>query len=214
MDVDPPQVIPPTHQPAQPQEAQGRSQGEEASKRDPESGEATADTVTVSVAPPSTTEAPAQPLSPTADSANTGMSLTHSQFTHASCISSSTSFPPYCTDAHLSIPSISSQFILAHSSLICSLPPPPPFVPPPLITSTLAFPSSPRYSLRPRNKDKGPDVVGLDSVRSPITLKTSRGRPSRITKARHTADEEVALGRQQTIFGALRAKDGPPPLPS
>lgn len=73
VDTDPPQVPPPpTPQPAQPHEAQGRSQEVEAPRGVSESGEAIANTVTVSVAPPSTTEAPAQPLSPTVDSANTG----------------------------------------------------------------------------------------------------------------------------------------------
>ena len=103
---------------------------------------------------------------------------------------------------------------------ICSLPLPSPMAPPSRITSTLATlsshssPSPPRYNLRPRLKDKGLDAVGLDLTSLPMSPKNSRGRPSRISKARHTADEEVALGRQQTIFRALRARIGPSPLPS
>jgi len=124
------------------------------------------------------------------------------------------------------LPSMASHInpdSLPHSSLICSLLIPSPVLSPckpSLITSSLATlpaPSSlvsPRYSLRSRSRDRGLDAFGLDSEPVPISLKNSRGQPSRITKARHTADAEVTQGRQQTIFRALRAKKGPVPLPS
>lgn len=182
-----------------------------------------ADTAMTSTAPPPTSSAVVQPPTEQAGLEESDKSYSLPSLTPPiTCMSMGNQSHNFIGSEPLSAMLSSASHlpcILSHSSLMCSLPLPSPVAPPPRITSSQASlssqltQSSPRYSLHPRIKDRGPDAVGLDMANAPMTLKYSRGRPSRITKARHTADEEVALGRQQTIFGALRAKDGPIPLP-
>lgn len=170
--------------------------------------------------PSSSSPAPVPPPTEHADLEHAGMSSSSSFPSDSPCISShEASFIAY--SAH-PFPTLldSSPMVTSHlTTLACSLPLPS-LVDSSAITSTRdtlppqSTRSPPRYSLRSRQKDKGPDVVGLDPTNMLLTLKNSRGRPSHSTKARHTADEEVALGRQQTIFRALRARNGPSLRPS
>lgn len=170
-----------------------------------------------------TANAPEHPLSEHKDLDHSGKSSTlHISTSPVTCMSMgsvshhyNSSGPSYA----LFISSPHSPHIHSQPSLTCTLPFPSPTAPLSRISlhqsslSSQYDQSSPRYDLCPRTKGCGRDAIGFNLASVSLTLKNFRGRPSRISKARHTADEEVALGRQQTIFGALRAKDGPIPLP-
>ena len=102
-----------------------------------------------------------------------------------------------------SVGSLRTQGLTPPSTLICSLPLPSPASSPcipslsysSLPSHSIPFPSvSPWYSMCSRSKERSFVAFGMDPEATHVTHKNSRGRPSRLTKSRHTTGEEVSLG--------------------